>query len=468
MTACGADKGAETTAASTTPASTEETLGIALQADFGGAEYRVLSSGPVSYTDFTFEEESSQPLENAQYKRKLKVQEDYHVKIVEDTAKSGTATGNGPGFQSIFTAVNAGECQYELGLISGYDVSVLAYNNALYDLASIDQIDLSKSWWDQNAINSLSVKGVTFFTTGDITCSDNDSTFCLVFNKDLFSRYGLTSPYELVQNGEWTIAKLGEYCKTVSEDLNSDSKMDKNDRFGLLVWDDSILGIVNGAGQRCCTINADGEIVLTLSSETTISALEAYMDIAYDTQSAFTYQRYIKSGSDMWQNDQCLFWTTLIGNVPTFRAMESDFGILPYPKNSTAQDSYYSTISPYNSQFICVPKIQNDLDMCGTVTEALAYYGQEMVLEPYYEINLQGQSTRDADSYEMLDIIFDNLMYDIGYYYQIGPYNKQLILMVRNFDRNFASMYDTYINAANAQLSIINNAYQEAVEEWQK
>ena len=61
------------------------------------------------------------------------------------------------------------------------------------------------------------------------------------------------------------------------------------------------------------------------------------------------------------------------------------------------------------------------------VTEALAYYGKQIVTPAYYDINLIGQSTRDEESADMLDIIFDSLVFDIGYYYQIGPYNKQPI-----------------------------------------
>ena len=66
----------------------------------------------------------------------------------------------------------------------------------------------------------------------------------------------------------------------------------------------------------------------------------------------------------------------------------------------------------------------------------------------------------------MLDIIFDNLVYDIGYIYQIGPYNKQLIVYLRARNENFTSMYDTYKPSANAMLKLINQAYDKAVSEW--
>ncbi len=468
---CGDKTPASTTASSDnaeqTTVQTGEALGVPETADYGGAAFNILSAGSVAYNDFDFDEESSLALDNAQYKRRRLVEENYKVEIHEDI-KQAYSSGGGPGFMQISTDVSAGDCSYDLALIAGYDVSVLAYSGLLYDLNSVPGIDLSKSWWDQKANESLSVNGVMFFTTGEITCSDNNAAFVILFNKGLLKDYELENPYTLVYDGEWTMDKFAELCKTVTEDLDQNGTMDANDRFGLLVWDDSVVGIVNAAGQRCCTINADGNIELTLYNETTVSALEKYFSIAYDTQYAYTYQRV--SGyneQELWSGNHGLFWTTWLGIVPRYREMENDFGILPYPKLNTAQTDYYTTVAPYNSQFICMPLIQNDVERAGTITEALAYYGKKVVTPAYYDVNLIGQSTRDEESEDMLKIIFDNLVFDIGYYYQIGPYNKELIYMVREYDTNFASRYDSKKNIAENMLGIINEYYQRAVAAWE-
>ena len=443
----------------------EELPDIELSGDFGGAEFNVLSAGNVAYGDFTAEEDAATALGIAQYQCKNKVETDYNIKINETQSK-GYSSGGGPGFIAINKSVTSGDCDYDLALIAGYDVSVLAYNGFLYDMNSIENINLKKSWWDQRANESLSVRGVMFFTTGDITVSDNNAAFCLMFNKKLLRDYALDNPYELVYDNRWTIENFGTLCKTVTEDLNQDGVMDENDRYGLLVWDDSIVGMVNAAGERCCTINADGVIELTFYSERTLAALEQYTNIAYDRQYALTYQRNVKSGVPLWQNDQGLFFTSLLGDMPRFREMESDFGILPYPKLDETQTSYHSTVAPYNSQFICVPLIQNDIERTGIITEALAYYGQKIVKPAYYDVTLIGQSSRDEESEGMVDIILDTMTFDIGYYYQIGPYNAQLIYALRAYDNNFASMYDTYKNAAEAKLKVVNQYYNEAVENW--
>ncbi len=468
LTACGDN----TANGNEGDATGEQNEGVVLNGDFGGAEFRILTAGNgAPCNDFDFDEEASSTLDAAQYKRVLTVESAFNVDIVEEikAGYSSASSGKpGPGFTLLNTQVASGTPNYDLALVASYDVSQLATIGYLFDMNSVPGVNLSESYWDQNAVNALGVRDVVFFTTGEITVSDNNCAYCVMFNKKLAEDYQIEDPYELVKGGKWTIEKFTELAKKVSEDLNNDGIYDGNDRYGLLVWDDSITGIINAAGQRCCTINDDGKIELTLYNEVTLDALNQYTELAYDSQYALQYQRLNNSGAgtQWWQNNQGLFFTALVGEMPTYREMENDFGILPYPKLTEIQENHYTTISPYNSQFICIPVVNSDIKRTGTLTEALAYYGEKDITPALYDVTLKGQSARDAESSEMLDIIFDNLIYDIGYYYQVGPYNKQLIIYLRERNNAWASMYETYSNAAQSSLDTINKAYDSAVALW--
>lgn len=469
--ACGTGEESDANAPVVTVASDEiaETLDIPLTADYGGYEFHILSAGNAVHNDFDFAEESPLPLDDASYKRKIKVEEDYKVKIVPTMEKgysSASSGKGGPGYKAINKQVSAGDYDYDFCILAGYDVPVLAYMGMLYDMASIKEVGLEKSWWDKNATDSLSMQDVVFFTTGDITISDNKVAFCLLFNKRLHENYGLASPYDMVNDGTWTIENFGKLVKSVSEDLNHDGIYDENDRYGLLVWDDSIVGIVNAAGQRCGTINNNQEIELSFYNESTISALEQYAEIAYNEQHALQFQRTSASGATLMQGDHGLLYTCTVGSIPALREMDSDFGVLPYPKLSEEQNAYYSTVAPYNSNFVCVPLTQQDVSRTGTIMEALAYYGQKIVTPALYDVTLIGQGTRDEESEPMLEIIFGNLVYDIGYFYQLGTLNKDLIYALRDRNSNFTSLYEKKAVAAQATLQQINSHYTKAVETW--
>ena len=452
-------------------------LGVPLTADYGGAKYRVLSAGNVAYADFTAEEDAVQQLDIAQYERKKKIEANYNVEIIEDI-KQGTSSASsgkpGHGYTIISNHVASGTAVYDACLIAGYDVSVLAYQNLLFDMNSVSGIDLNQSWWDQKANDSLAVHDLVFFSVGDYTLADNDAAYVIMFNKKILEDYKLESPYEMVANNTWTLENFASLCKKVTVDLDSNSVMDENDRYGLLVWVDSLLGMVNAAGQRCCVIDENGQIKLTLNNETTLATVEQFLDIALNKQYALQYQslngyEQMDLEKQLWSGDHGLFWTTYMGNVPRFRDMESNFGILPYPKLNSSQDNYYSTVTPFNSQFVCFPLVQKDINMAGVVTEALAYYGQKDLLPEYYDVRLKGKTVRDSESSEMLDIIFDNLVYDIGYIYQIGEYNKDFNRMVSGGrTSNFSQLYETNLLKAESQLETINEAYAQAVAKWKK
>jgi len=141
--------------------------------------------------------------------------------------------------------------------------------------------------------------------------------------------------------------------------------------------------------------------------------------------------------------------------------MEADFGILPYPKYDEAQKEYYNTVGSWHSVFMCVPKVQENPDRTGILVEAIAYESMKTVTPAYYEIALKGKYTRDNESSDMLDIILATRCYDLGWYYQIGGYNEQVMNLLRNFKNDFTSMYKKLEKTALKQVEKLNEKFAE-------
>ncbi|MBE6640155.1 MAG: extracellular solute-binding protein [Ruminococcaceae bacterium] len=479
LVACGGAGGGETTPAVTDPADTtvpeeteppvtEERPDLPENLDYDDYEFMILSAGNVAYKDFGFTEEAGTVVEAAQHQRQLMAEEKLGIVIHEDVQVS-KSYGNGTGYNKIRSAVVANEQIYDLGIIAGYDVTELASGNYLFDLNSLPNVNTQKSWWDQNANNDLAVNGLLFFTNGELSGARAEATFVIYYNKAIGETKGLTAPYQLVEDGKWTVDVLAEMARTVSEDLNGDDVIDTSDRFGIYVWKDAILGMIAAAGSKCATIQEDGTIALTLYNDNSLAMFEKFTSIAYDKNYACQYQNF--SGFDVkkaWVNDQALFWATSTINTALMRSMDSDFGILPFPKLSEEQDRYYSTIGPFNSQFICAPLILDDEERTGAIIETLAYLGQTTLTPALYEKNLKGISVRDEDSAAMLDIIFDSYIYDVGYYYQIGNYNENIMNVFRAYGNHFTSMYNQFERSANLKLKLVNQNFAEVLDDWKK
>ena len=447
--------------------------------NYGGSDFFVLTAGNVAYVDFDFDEETAgfNIISEAQYRRIQTMNDVYGVKMTSERQQNNYSYGEGPGFLSIQKSVQSETVDYHLGIIGAYDVANLTRCNLLYDLNSLEWLDTSKSWWDQNANVDLAVGNLLFFTNGSLTAAYSESTFAMYFNKDLAKTVFTNGqdPYQLVKDGKWTVDALAELSRLVSEDLDGNDVINYKDRFGLWAWDDSMIGMVEAAGSKICTPNKDGTVSLSLNSENTVNMINKYASIAYDPVHSLCFQADMRNGnmtaSDLyaaWGENKALFFAVELGQLPILREMETNFGILPYPKLTEDQDRYYSTIAPYNAQFICVPLYMEDTEYVGSVIEALAYYGKELVTPAVYERTLKGAYARDNESYDMLDIIFGSYGYDFGLYYRIGMYTDGLLNLLRNKSTAFSSLYEANARAAEAELGTINENFKSLIEYWSK
>ena len=436
------------------------------EADYNWYNFRVLISvnGEIAIlNDFYAEEETGDVINDAIYNRNAFVEEKYNIKIVDMPMPEGDGMDRPAAQKNIKKAVAAGDNSYDSAMLSGYATAALTQSGTLMDLNGMEHIDLSKPWWDQMANRDLMIKNRMFYTTGALSNVVNRATYAILFNKKMIKDFGLEDPYALVKNNEWTYDKLIEMAAAVTQDLNGDGIIEFEDKLGALVWDDTMMGIINSIGERCAVINSKDEIELTLFNEKTLKVFDKYMDFVL-SDNALTYQRKdwasVKSDA-MFQNDQALFYLQIMELVVRLRAMEIDFGVLPYPKLEKTQENYYSTVGSWHSGFICVPMGQEDPSRTGAILEALAAESMYTLLPAYYDIALKGKYVRDEESEEMLDLIFGSKVFDLGWIYQIGGYNEEIMNQLRNNKKDFASMYDKRESKAFKDIDKINNAFNE-------
>ena len=162
----------------------------------------------------------------------------------------------------------------------------------------------------------------------------------------------------------------------------------------------------------------------------------------------------------MFNNNQALFYSHTMFYTDELREMDNDFGILPYPKLDSTQEDYGNLVSAWHSQFLCVPVSNSGVERIGIVLEELAKEGERLLTPAYYEKTLQGKYVRDAESAEMLDIIFDSLVFDIGAYYNLGTYKDQLGAMPRT-GQSLTVIYETYLPMAQSKVDEINAFFEK-------
>ena len=109
----------------------------------------------------------------------------------------------------------------------------------------------------------------------------------------------------------------------------------------------------------------------------------------------------------------------------------------------------------------CVPITTVDKERTSAVLEALASSSAQTVEPAYYDITLKKQAARDNDSSEMLDIIFQNRVFDLGDTVWCDVLRDGVFeSMLMNEDRALASKLESVTNVLNGKIEASIEAFQ--------
>ncbi len=472
LTSCGGASGGETTSAPTTeaaaPAETERRLEVK---DFGGYNIRVLSrddasgSGAWKTLDLVAEEENGDTINDAVYRRNIKIMEDYNVSLERFEMEHGNHVAH------LTQLVLAGDDAYDLVLSPIYHQADLAASGYLVNLNTVDSLDIDYDCWDSLCNSFTAIGGKCYYLMGDINITDNDATYNMLFNKEMYAEYkDFPNPYELVKSGDWTLAKVIELAKTATHDVNGNSTMEWDvDRWGILDQWEYGIALLIGSGNPTVKIGSDGMLEYNLNTQKTVDYFEKIHEHFADrSYHLIADHSDYKNVSDLWNTlsrgsfkaGRVLFMGSNVCNVRLLRDMEIDFGILPVPKVDESQEKYYGMLQSGNATAYSMPTTVKDVERSGLILQALCEESTTTLLPAYYEDTLVRKSSRDNESEEMLEIIFENRIIDIACTYNdigISSFLQDLLKKDSNtFVSSEASKRDGFI----AKIESINAAFE--------
>ena len=376
--------------------------------DFEGYEFKIMNR-IYGYSCYNFEyqvveREDGSLINDAVYRRNLTIEEMYNIKMSEILV---TDIAN-----DVIKSILAGDQAFDLAFVRSEHVVPIVAPGMLIDFNTIPYIDMEKPWWDQNARRDLSVLNKQLWMNSDISISHYDTAIILFFNKKIAADYSLPDFYKLVRDGKWTYDVFSQCIKDLPIDIDGNGIFDKNDFWPMAGWNSiTYTQWFHSGGQKIVTKDSNDSLVFN-------AATQAFSDQFYKIKEVLANCKI--PGSDknadhlaMFNNDLLMFFSATTGEAKEFRDMKSDFGIIPAPKPSEAQESYY-VYSNYPVSMM-VPATTADIERTGILIEALSYEGYKTVIPNYYEIMIQTKYIRDTDTIDMLDNYINNsLMYDMG------------------------------------------------------
>lgn len=409
------------------------------------------------------EEADGDVVHDAYYKRNQIIEERYNMEFQETyVADYNEMT------KAFKKSAMAASNDFDLCRLIMRDAFSMAQQGYILPVDELPYVDITQPWYVQYVNRELTIADKLIFAYSDECICAFESTMLVFFNKKIVSELDLESPYQMVDDGTWTIDAFFGMAQEAISDLNNDGKYGiTEDRWGIISTHDSILpSMWLGAGMKTVELQ-DGIPVFTApQNEKLVTLLGKVYD--YWTEKGMCYDAYLSEGYvseyamnaySRFANDGALFTVSSFGLTPFLRDMESDFGIVPTPKYDETQEEYYGRLIDgwINVPLYCC----ENPERTSVIMEALAVESKNYVIPAIYEKSIKDKCLRDEESIRMLEVIQKNKIIDLGDTVWMDPIRNLFMDCYRNKQPDFASAMEKKTRLVNKTIEKAIKAFSE-------
>ncbi len=416
--------------------------------DFGGKEVNILGyKGEFQYDScqVSVEESNGDPVVDAFLQRNAAISTQLGLKINQIVPES-----NDDMIDKFKNTVTAGSKDYHALVAPLAYCAPFVTEGLLQDINGLNNeyLHLENEWWDQRVMEDITLNEKVYFITGDALVSDDEATWGVLFNKDMIEDNGELnkylasqteggSLYDLVNSGKWTLDKMYDMIKLV---VNSDAgyayDANADNTWGMIAQSYDFMLLMQGMEQQMVVKGTDKDgrevPVLRVMDAANVKAAQDLAAIFADqAHVAVDSHYYVANGPDLkpvkreiFAAGKALFMPDLMAYIgkEVLKNTDVNFGIIPMPKYDSAQKDYATSVQVYHCAVISIPITckGEDLDATCYALEAMAFQGNKLVKDEYYTRTLTRKNAQDAESAEMLDLIFERKIYDMGSVYNFN------------------------------------------------
>ena len=370
-----------------------------------------------NYYNLAVHEENGDVLNDAGYRTTREVEDRFGI-----TLTCSESNDTGAAVQDLRKLLMAGDSTYELAMpFTLENFMPLLSENLLYDISSLQYVDLKREYYVRSAIDMYTVADKVITITGSYAMPAA-LPGGYQYNKKLAAELDIENMYDLVRNGTWTHDKFMEIIKDTYRDVNGNGKHDANDFYGFHTYEVGLQYLY--CNYDGVTVESDGEhFQFGFNSDRAVHIIEKIIDLRtvedagyYDDWSVFF------GGNSLF----CFY----LSGTDALRDLDFEFGLLPVPKLDEDQEQYRAFSS---GGMLVVPSNIENPDMTGAVTEALYATAHKYMPDAITEQYIEGKLLQSEDDIEMFRLLNSN---------EVRKYD-----FARNYDasggaiQNFALIY---------------------------
>ena len=240
-------------------------------------------------------------------------------------------------------------------------------------------------------------------------------------------------------------------AKEVTKDSDGVGGMGDGDTYGAWINTGMFRSLYLGTGRRLITKDENDLPIVAVESEDARNMISKIAPIAGSddviiiekiTQYSPFSDVYAFS-TDAVANKRALFRAVALTDITELSAYDCDYGVLPAPLADTNQDRYYCAVSTVLTPGIAIPTTNPDPKTAALVLGAMGEASKDTLNYSYYEVLLKLRKANEKSA-EMLDIIFENRVYDLGIVFGSSWGNLLVLFDIgngisANGDNNFES-----------------------------
>ena len=431
--------------------------------DFKGEEFTFLVRTELGY-EFSAEDDGD-VVNAAVYKRNLDLSERFKVNF-KYVMQPGVWASRATYTESITSTILAGDDAYDIVTGQSNIVLPLAVQHLYHDVAKAEHIDLSKPYWKEGYHSNATVNGRLYSLMGDYAISTIADSNVMAFNKDMFDNNKIEYPYQLVKDGKWTLDTFLEMCAKFSKDVDGDGKLTAADQYGLATNNNGLNPFVYSTGCTVFDFDDSGNRVISFPDEKEVDAFDTLYDFCKTTIFAHVDSSGIEGATSserlaaFFKTNHSAFSAGRLKEVEGLRDMESDFGIVPYPKYDENQENYITSVLR-TVTVASIPTTVKAPEKCTFLLEAMSSYGYNNIIPAYYEFALKGKVARDALTAEMLDIVTTTTYFAFAEVFYAEVSASDLLTAYIKKGKGLGSFFESKKSTIEKKLDDLLKAYAE-------
>lgn len=436
-----------------------------LSGDYEGRTFSLLARADYSY-EFDVNELTADEVQNAVYSRNASVEKNYNIFI--DVTTLYDSYQNNEMRDRLNNLYGSGTADEDYDLIGGtqYRAAGLIINGWFQDWNKMNYIDLDADIWTNGVTSGMEMNNQRYGITGDLSLAFWKCIGTMLFNKTWVTQVWDENLYTVVSEGEWTY----EYFKEVviAASVNDGISPDDGDGKGVYGFgsdpDVAIDGFVAAFGLNLVKYDENGKLsTRDMGSEEIINFVEEMQNF-YTASNGMAWAYMGVDPSYPFRKDQIMIAPMRFEMIERMKDWTGDYGIIPYPKYNSQQQSYASPLVDGSTLFM-IPKTNRDTDFTCIITSALAESSATIVIPQYYERVIRTKSVKDPQSYEMLDLIRKTVTIDLSVLWCLTSKDlvrktiNSVILPQRPGEMNYVSNLEAQLPTAEEQIKQFNDFF---------